>query len=317
VSRLAVFGYSEVGYRCLKALLDDGADIAWVVTHRDNPAETRWFGSVADLATSAGLRMSLYEALEPDECLATLRSLSPDFLFSFYFRHLLSAEVLATARRGALNMHGSLLPAYRGRAPVNWAIIRGEARTGASLHYMTARPDAGDLVDQEPVPIGVDDTGLDVSLKVAEAAARIMHRTLPALIAGTAGRRPQDLARGSCFPGRTAADGRIDFSQRAWDVHNLIRAVAPPFPGAFGEFAGMRLELTGSRWVDEPAARPDLAPRLYGAGGRLYLDCADGRRLLITRAALGGAPLDAAALAARGGELRISVRAVRAGAQAS
>lgn len=317
MSRLAVFGYSEVGYRCLKTLLEDGADIAWVVTHRDNPAETRWYGSVADLATSARLRVALYESLAPDECLETLRSLSPDFLFSFYFRHLLSADVLATARRGALNMHGSLLPAYRGRAPVNWAIIRGEARTGASLHYMTDKPDAGDLVDQEPVPIGVDDTGLDVSLKVAEAAARIVHRTLPALVAGTAARRPQDLARGSYFSGRTAADGRIDFSRRAWDVHNLIRAVAPPFPGAFGELAGVRLDLAGSRWVDEPAARPDLAPRLYGANDRLYLDCVDGRRLLITRAAFGGQPLDAAALATHGGELRISVRATRAGAQVS
>ena len=316
MSGLAVFAYSEVGYRCLEALVEERAEIAWVVTHRDNPGETRWFGSVAELATNAGLRLSYFEAITPEECLRTLQVAAPDFLFSFYFRHMLDARLLATARRGALNMHGSLLPHYRGRAPVNWAIIMGESRTGASLHYMTDRPDAGDLVDQEPVPIGVDDTGLDVSLKVATAAARIMHRTLPALMAGTAGRYSQDLSRGSYYSGRTAADGRIDFSRRAWDVHNLIRAVAPPFPGAFAELAGQRLDLGGSRWVDQPAARPELAPRLYVENGWLYLDCVDGRRLLITRAVLDRQPLDAQVLAGLGGELRISVRAARAGAQA-
>jgi methionyl-tRNA formyltransferase len=316
VSRLVVFAYSEVGYRCLKTLLQDGADIAWVVTHRDNPTETRWYGSVADLATSAGLRLSLYETLTHQECLETLRAIGPDFVFSFYFRHMLSPELLATAKRGALNMHGSLLPKYRGRAPVNWAIVMGESRTGVSLHYMTGKPDAGDLVDQESVAIGVNDTALDVALKVAAAAAVVLHRSLPLLIAGTASRLPQDLRRGSYFPGRTAADGQIDFSRGAWDVHNLIRAVAPPFPGAFVELGGRRLQLLGSRWIDEPAAHPELAPRLYAEGEHMYLDCSDGRRLLITGATVDDQALDAAALAARGEELRIPIRARRVGAQA-
>jgi methionyl-tRNA formyltransferase len=305
MTRAVVFAYSEVGYRCLELLIDAGVDVAWVVTHRDDPGETHWYRSVAELARARGLRTSFYEALGEGECLRTLREIAPHFLFSFYFRRMLGAPLLATAARGALNMHGSLLPAYRGRAPVNWAIIRGESRTGASLHYMVERPDAGDLVDQEPVAIGVDDTALDVSIKVAAAAATVLERSLPRLIDGTAPRRPLNLKFGSYFRGRTPADGRIDFSRSAWEIHNLIRALAPPFPGAFADLAAGRLELLGSHWCDEPAAAPAAAPRLYASGDRLYLDCVDGRRITITRAELAGAALDPHSLTLHRSKLRL------------
>jgi methionyl-tRNA formyltransferase len=312
MTRAVVFAYSEVGYRCLEVLADAGVDVAWVVTHRDDPGETPWYRSVAELAARRGLRTSLYETLSNIECLRTLRELAPEFLFSFYFRRMLAAPLLATATRGALNMHGSLLPQYRGRAPINWAIIHGESRTGASLHYMIEKPDAGDLVDQEAVRIGVDDTALDVSIKVAAAAATVLKRSLPGLIAGTAPRRPQNLELGSYFAGRTPADGRIDFSRSAWEIHNLIRALAPPFPGAFADLTAGRLMLLGSHWCDEPAAVPGAAPRLYASNRRLYLDCVDGRRLQITRAELAGAALDPDALPDDGAQLRLGTPPLRA-----
>jgi methionyl-tRNA formyltransferase len=316
MTRVVVFAYSEVGYRCLQALMQPGIEIAWVVTHHDDPSETRWYRSVAELASSSGLRVAEYESLSAAGCLETLRSLAPDFLFSFYFRRMLGAAVLATARRGALNMHGSLLPLYRGRAPINWAIANGEKRTGASLHYMVDKPDAGDLVDQEAVDIGVDETALDVSMKVAAAAETVLRRSLPALIAGNAPRRPQNLGLGSYCRARTPADGAIDFSRPAWEIHNLIRAVAPPFPGAYTDIPGQRLELLGSHWCEERAAAPERAPRLYENAGRMYLDCVDDRRVQITRAAFGGAPLDARALDSRYGQLSLTTRTRAAGANA-
>jgi len=316
MTRVVVFAYSEVGYRCLQALLQPGIEIVWVVTHHDDPNETRWYHSVAELAAASRLRVTEYESLSAAECLETLRTLAPDFLFSFYFRRMLGAAVLATARRGALNMHGSLLPSYRGRAPINWAIANGEARTGASLHYMVERPDAGELVDQEGVDIGVDETALDVSMKVAAAAETVLRRSLPALIAGNAPRRPQDLGLGSYCRARTPADGAIDFARPAWEIHNLIRAVAPPFPGAYTDVPGQRLELLGSHWCNERASAPERAPRMYASAGRMYLDCVDGRRLQVTSAAFGGAPLDAKALDSRFGELSLTRQARVAGANA-
>ena len=156
---------------------------------------------------------------------------------------MLAAPLLAAARQGALNMHGSLLPRYRGRAPVNWAVLHGERETGATLHYMTAKPDAGDIVAQTRVPILPDDTAREVFDKVTVAAEITLDGALPALIAGTAPRRPQDLASASYFGGRRPEDGIIDWKRDALSIHNLVRAVAPPYPGArttLGGHAGAR-----------------------------------------------------------------------------
>jgi methionyl-tRNA formyltransferase len=194
-------------------------------------------------------------------------------------------------RLGALNMHGSLLPKYRGRAPVHWAIIHGETVTGASLHYMVEKPDAGALVDQQSVPILENDTALDVSLKVAAAAQEVLRRSLPQLIAGTAPARALDLSQGSYFGRRRPEDGRIDWRQGARIVHDLVRAVAPPFPTAFTEVNGCRLQVFETRMDEGPLKYPAQAPCLYFADGEWYADCSDGRRLKILQLAVNGAPV--------------------------
>jgi methionyl-tRNA formyltransferase len=204
---------------------------------------------------------------------------------------MLNSAWLDLAKRGALNMHGSLLPKYRGRAPVHWAIIHGETATGASLHYMLEKPDAGALVDQQSVPVLENDTALDVSMKVAEAAQRVLARSLPKLIAGSAAARALDLGQGSYFGRRRPEDGRIDWRAGARTIHDLVRAVAPPFPGAFTEVNGLRLELQETRVEPGPPRHPERAPCLYAEGGEWYADCSDGRRLRILKLAAGNRPL--------------------------
>jgi methionyl-tRNA formyltransferase len=186
-------------------------------------------------------------------------------------------------------MHGSLLPKYRGRAPVHWAIIHGESATGASLHYMVEKPDAGALIDQQAVPILDNDTALDVSLKVAAAAEEVLRRSLPLLVAGTAKAEVLNLAQGSYFGRRRPADGRIDWRLGARSVHDLVRAVAPPFPGAFTEVNGCRLEILETRLDDGPMKHAALAPCLYTDNGEWYVDCIDGKRLKILQLAVNGA----------------------------
>jgi methionyl-tRNA formyltransferase len=296
-----VFGYSEVGVRCLRVLLRHDVRVALVVTHADDPTERRWFASVAELARSQEIPVLVPADPNDSAVVAAIARSRPDFLFSFYYRRMLSERLLATATRGALNMHGSLLPKYRGRAPVNWAIIHGESETGASLHYMEARPDAGPLVGQAAVPILLNDTALDVSLKVADAAERLLDRCLPDLIRGRAPRIALDTARGSYFGRRRAEDGRISWEQPALQIHNLIRAVAPPFPGAFGSCGRSTLRVLGSRYLDQAARHRQVAPCLYADNGELHVDCRDGKRLTLTRAALEGEPLTAPALLAHFG----------------
>jgi len=281
MSRCVVFAYHNVGYRCLSVLFDRGVEVSLVVTHEDDPGENRWFESVAELARLNGIPVITPEDPNDPEVVARVEALRPDFIFSFYYRKMLKEDLLAAPSRGALNMHGSLLPRYRGRVPVNWAIIKGEKETGASLHYMELKPDAGDLVDQQAVPILRDDTALDVFRKVTWAAELVLHRSLPPLLAGRAPRISLDLKQGSYFGGRRPEDGRIDWSAPAGQIHNLIRAVAPPYPGTFTTVAGRTLRIFRSRLVEGAARHPEEVPCLYVEDDCLYADCIDGRRLQI------------------------------------
>jgi methionyl-tRNA formyltransferase len=295
-----VFAYHDVGVRCLKALLSGGVRIPLVVTVADDPLENRWYASVADTAADYGLDVIAPATAADPGLEARLSALRPDFLFSFYYRALLPAPLLECARRGALNMHGSLLPRYRGRAPVNWAILKGERETGATLHYMVARADAGDIVDQMSVPILADDEAREVFSKVTVAAETILVRSLPGLLAGTAPRRPQPIEPGQYFGRRTAADGRIDWSRSAREIHDLVRAVAPPFPGAFAEVGGERWEVHRTRLSERAAPRPGAW--LFGADGELYAACGGGGVLRLLRVANARGPLDRQRLAASLGQ---------------
>jgi len=285
-----VFAYHNVGFRCLQVLLAQGIDVRLVVTHQDAAGEAIWFESVARLAARHGIE-TITPADPGDADLATrLQSLAPDFLFSFYYRHMLPVGLLATATRGAFNLHGSLLPRYRGRVPVNWAVIRGETETGASLHEMVAKPDAGRLVDQMAVPILPNDTAHEVFGKVTVAAEVVLARSLPRLVDGTAALLDQDLATGSYFGGRKPADGRIDWSWPARQVHDLVRGVAPPYPGAFASVQGRHLAVLRTWWRGE-RTNDTGAPALLRRADRLQLRCADGGLLDLLHAEVDDAGL--------------------------
>ncbi len=299
MSCAVVFAYHNVGVRCLAALLAGDIEVALVVTHHDDPDENIWFDSVAALASRHGL-----ETIEPDVpdfagIADRVAGIAPDFLFSFYYRHMLGPRLLSLPKRGALNMHGSLLPKYRGRVPVNWAVIRGEQQTGASLHYMVEKPDAGDLVDQQAVPILPDDTAHEVFDKVTVAAEMVLVRNLPGLVAGTAPRVALDLKSGSYFGGRKPDDGAIDWSRSAAEVHNLVRGVAPPYPGAFTLLDSQRARVLRTTYHFAPTREP--AGTLFVAGDRLYGACGDGRAVPILEIEIAGSPFDARAFCQRHG----------------
>lgn len=274
-----VFAYHNVGVRSIKTLLARGIHIALVVTHEDNPAETIWFESVADLCKEHGIETLTPADPKSEELYQRVTSVSPDFIFSFYYRHMLPVTLLALAKRGAYNLHGSLLPKYRGRVPVNWAVLHGETETGATLHEMAAKPDAGGIVGQTSVPILPDDTAYEVFGKLTVAAEQTLWRALPGLIAGKIQVQPNNLAAGSYFGGRKPEDGRIDWSQPAQQVYNLHRAVAPPYPGAFFEQSGHHFIIIKARLSD--LSFPDLPPGLHVVDNAIFGVCGDGSALRI------------------------------------
>jgi methionyl-tRNA formyltransferase len=291
-----VFAYHDVGVRCLKVLLSAGVEVPLVVTTKDDPNEVQWFDSALRVSQEYGLPVITPDDVNSAELERTVTELRPDFVFSFYFRSMIGAPLLNAARLGALNIHGSVLPKFRGRAPVNWSILHGARESGATLHYMSARADAGDIVDQLAVPILENDEAREVFNKVTVAAEIILARSLPGLIAGTAPRLPQRLEDGKYYGRRRPEDGKIDWAASARDIHNLVRAVAPPFPGAFGQVDGQRWMIHKTR-VEPRTIEPSERARLFGADGRCYVACRDGSVLQILAAVNEAGPLDLAVVA--------------------
>jgi len=228
-----VLAYHNMGIAGLTALFQHGFDIAAVFTHEDDPDENCWFGSVKDWAFKHSIPCYTTENINTKEWIDKISHLHPDILFSFYYRKMIRSEILNISKYGALNLHGSLLPAYRGRCPVNWVLINGEEKTGVTLHFMVEKPDAGDIVGQNEVNIDFQDTARTLYGKLCESASHLLNDLLPEIKTGKIPRRKQDLTRGSYFGGRSPEDGRIEWCRSAEEVYNLIRAVTDPYPGAF------------------------------------------------------------------------------------
>ncbi len=285
--RLVVMAYQDIGYACLDELLSLGANVTAVVTHRDDPREAIWFRSVAERARSAGVPVLEPASVNSPEVVDEIARLAPDMILSFYFREILSRNILALPSQGALNLHGSLLPRYRGRCPVNWVLVHGETETGVTLHHMELRPDTGDIVAQRAVPIADEDTALTLNRKLGEAARALLRETFPRLVAGTAPRIPQDHTRASYFGGRRPEDGRMVWSQTARQLYNLVRAVTHPYPGAFTWWREQQLFVWRAQALDEaPVAAPGEVVAISSQG---ILVAAGTGALLLDQVQLAGA----------------------------
>ncbi len=289
-TRAVVFAYHDIGVRCLETLLELGIEISLVVTHQDSESEKIWFGSVEEVAKKNRIEVIKPENANTVTVIEQVSRCNPGYIFSFYYRQMLGPQLLDIPTKGAFNLHGSLLPKYRGRVPVNWAIINGENETGVSLHRMELKPDAGNLLAQAPVSILKNDTAYDVFQKLKCASESLLIEVVPEMLAGRIFEIPLNLGEGSYYSGRKPEDGKIDWSMPANDIHNLIRAVAPPFPGAFFHIDSHRVEILGSYTRDEQARFGE--PCIYFEGGSFQADCSDGRRFMITHLVIDGSTAD-------------------------
>lgn len=256
MNKTIVFAYHDIGCAGIEALIDAGYSIQAVFTHADDPAENHFYASVAQLCARRGIPVHAPQDAGHPLWVERIRALGPDFIFSFYYRNLLPQGVLGSARRGAYNLHGSLLPRYRGRAPVNWVLVNGERETGVTLHRMVERPDAGPIVAQRAVPIAPDDTALTLHAKVREAARALLAQCLPSLARGELTEHPQDETQASYFGRRTPADGELDWNRPAVALANLVRAVTQPYPGAFAWHGDRKLVVWRANALDVAHGKP-------------------------------------------------------------
>ena len=231
--KTVVFAYHNMGLAGLEALTNNGYDIEAVFTHEDDSGENCWFGSVKNWAMQKNITVFTTEDINKPEWISKIASFNPEVIFSFYYRKMICNEILALPGVGAFNLHGSYLPYYRGRCPVNWVIINGEKKTGVTLHYMIEKPDAGDIVGQKDVTINSSDTAKTLYDKMCQTAKELLIEVLPLIRQKRIPRQKQNLKEGSYYGGRRPEDGRIDWQKSAEQIYNLIRGVTEPYPGAF------------------------------------------------------------------------------------
>lgn len=230
-----VCAFSPVGREALAGVLEAGVSVLALYTYPQAPEEA-WFEAPEALAQAHGIPVHLEPDFNADKVFQTIQRAAPDLLLSFYFREMVQARFLALPRLGAYNLHGSLLPRYRGRAPINWVLVKGEPETGITLHAMTPKPDDGDIVAQARIPIDWDDTALSLTLKAAAASRTLVRESLPRLTEGRAARIVQkELGPSTYFGGRRPQDSRLEASMTVQEAFNQIRAVADPWPNAFLE----------------------------------------------------------------------------------
>jgi methionyl-tRNA formyltransferase len=299
--RVIFVGAVHEAVPALSALLDSGAEVAEVVTlPQERSASTSGFVDLEPLAGAHGIPVRYCANINSAESVRRVRQLRPDLMVVTGWTRLLSAELLSVPPRGVIGFHASLLPRYRGRAPVNWAILRGDAVTGNTMMYLNAGTDTGDIIDQQAVPITPDDTCATVYARVGEAGAEMLRRHLPALLDGTAPRRPQGPGDGPPLPKRTPEMGITDWDRPARSVHDWIRALTSPYPGAFTFIAGRKLMLWASA-VDGPC--PGRAPGevLGWAEDGIRVAAADGAVVVTSASDAGEAPGAASAWASRSG----------------
>ncbi|MHA0916723.1 bifunctional UDP-4-amino-4-deoxy-L-arabinose formyltransferase/UDP-glucuronic acid oxidase ArnA [Kosakonia cowanii] len=292
--KAVVFAYHDMGCVGVQALLDAGFDIAAIFTHADNAQENAFFSSVARLAAERGIPVYAPDDVNHPLWVDRIAEMKPDVIFSFYYRNLLGEAILNSARIGAFNLHGSLLPAYRGRAPLNWVLVNGETQTGVTLHRMISRADAGAIIAQQAVEIADADDALSLHRKLTESAKHLLEGALPTLKSGTFSETAQDESKASYVGRRTPEDGRLEWEKPAQTLHNLVRAVSDPWPGAFS-FVG-----THKFIVWKSRVRSDVAPARAGtviSVAPLIIACGEGALEVMTGQTENGVYMQGAQLA--------------------
>ncbi|GAB3503363.1 methionyl-tRNA formyltransferase [Amycolatopsis cihanbeyliensis] len=267
--RIVMFGYQTWGYRTLRALLDSEHEVTLVVTHpqSDHAYERIWSDSVAELATEHGIEVLLRNRPGDEEMMSRLKEADPDLIVANNWRTWIPPEIFNLPRRGTLNVHDSLLPAYAGFSPLIWALINGEQEVGVTAHMMNEELDAGAIVLQRAVPVGPRDTTTDLFHKTVDLIAPLVAESLESISSGRTDWVPQDRSRASFFHKRAPEDSRIDWTWPAADIDRLVRAQSDPYPNAFTYHRGERLRIV----------RASVSEGRYGGTpGRIFIPEGDG-----------------------------------------
>ena len=277
--RIVFMGTPDFAVPCLQRLLEDGHEVPAVFTQPDKPVGRHAVLTpppVKQLALSHGIPVYQPTKMRDGTVAALLRELAPDCLVVVAYGRILPQEILDVPPRGCVNIHGSLLPRYRGAAPIQWSVIRGETVTGVTSMFMDAGMDTGDIIDTLTTPIGENETAGELFERLAPLGARLLSTTLAAIADGTVTRRPQNDAEATMAPMLEKAMGRLDLTRPARELHNEVRGMNP-WPGAFCTAGGKTLKIHETR-----VAAGSGAPGTLLCADPVTVACGEGALQLVT-----------------------------------
>lgn len=256
------------GFRSLEHLLRRRERVLCIFTLRDDlAAKTSGAMRFDEVAERHGIPLVKVRNINDPEPVERIRALAPDLVLVIGWTQLVKAEILRIPRHGCIGFHASLLPQYRGRAPINWALINGESRTGNTMMLLEEGVDDGDILAQREIPIGFEDTCATLYEKVAETEFDMLDEVLPSIRAGRMPRRKQDPSRVSVMPKRRPEDGLIDWGRPARRLYDWVRALTHPYPGAFTHLGGHKVFVWKATLAEagEVALRPGELALVDGA----------------------------------------------------
>jgi len=263
--RIVFCGTPSFAVPTLKHLLaQTDFEIVGLITQPDRPrgrGQEVSFSPVKEAALAANLLVHQPEKIRAPESEALLKKLAPDFVVIIAYGQIMPARLLPIPKLGWINLHASLLPKYRGAAPINWAIVNGETLTGVTTMRIDAGMDTGEMLLQREIEIGARETAPELAARMAESGAPLMAETLRGLAAGTIAPKPQNHAEASYAPMLKKEDGRIDWRLPAMEIYNRMRGFAP-WPGAYTTFRGQTCHVWG-----QPVSKEGDAGLPSGAGG--------------------------------------------------
>ena len=280
--RILFMGTPDFAVASLKRLVEDGHDICGVFTQPDKPKNRGHklaFSPVKEYALS--LDLAVYQPLKmrDGEAMSIVEELAPELIVVAAYGKILPEDILNYPKYGSINVHSSLLPKYRGAAPINWAILDGEAETGVSIMYMAKELDAGDVILQKATAIGEDEDALALTTRLAELGAEALAEAVEGLKNGTASRTPQDGSKQTYASMLSKGMSPIDWSRPARAIDCQVRGLIP-WPCASTELAGQRFKV----YRTAPGRKTDKAPGTILAAGKMGIEvaCGDGQSLCIT-----------------------------------
>ena len=273
--KILFMGTPEFAVPSLNALLGAGHTVCGVFTQPDKPKNRGMKllpSPVKVCALSHEIPVFQPAKMRDGEALGYLRELDPELIVVAAFGKILPSEILDYPVKGCINVHSSLLPKYRGAAPINWAILNGETVTGVTIMHMAPALDAGDIISQASTPIGADETAPTLTARLAELGAELLVSTVEAIGAGTAARTPQDEADSTYAPMLSRELSPMDWSKPARTLHDQVRGLLP-WPAAVAEFGGIRCKVFST---DIPLQTTDAAPGTILEAGKRGIDIACG-----------------------------------------